>query len=334
MKIFYVSNLANKHSYTRSIEKEFRAAGNQVQSFEMYGFEDNSKYLDPNVSAIEQMNKDLVRSCLSWKPDMVFVFKGDTVLKKTLQVIKEKTRPIMATWWVDDPFCHWDGARNIRSFTNSVESLDIWDHFFIFDTYFLPRLKRLGVNNPYYLPNATDNDEFFPVTEVKEEEHAYYGSELSFMGTPDRLRAEMLRAVKDYQIKLWGVPWTSEEFAAFHVKDGISNDEARKVYYYTQINLNCHFLVNVNGANVRTFDIPACKGFLLTDDRSDITERLFRKGDEVVTYSDLSDLKNKCEYFLKHSDERSAIAENAYKKIIAKHLYKHRIEEILKVIQH
>jgi len=300
--------------------------------FEMYGFNDSPRYQNPLIPPIHQMNNDFVVQCLRFKPDVLLVFKGDTIFKDSLTIIKRKIRPLMATWWVDDPFMHWDGGGNIRPFTNTLASLYLWDYFFIYETYTLQRLKRIGVKNPYYLPNATDTDYFHTLRKNDAKDKYYYGADISFIGTPDRLRAEMIRALNNQQIKLWGPPWRDSYYQEKHVKSNLNAKEVCKVYHYTKINLNRHFMVNVTGANVRTFDIPACEGFLLTDDMADITNILYEKDREVVTYKNMRDLQNKVKYFLKHDRERKDIAKNARKKTIAKHLYKHRVKELLEII--
>lgn len=337
MRIFYVTNLANKHPYLFSIGKWLKKYGHEVECFEFYHFEANQKYSDPLIPRINQMNIDFVEQCMKFKPDMLLVFKGDTIFAESLKLIKRKIRPIMATWWVDDPFCYWDGACNIRPYEHTLKSLFLWDHFFIFETYSLKRLKRIGVKKAYYLPNATDSDYFYKIHKVNKEDKIYYGSDLSFIGTPCRQRGAMIKALRNYNnIKLWavpGMPWKDEYFKKYQIKNDLKFNEIRKIHNYTKINLNNHFFVNTTGANLRTFDIPACGGFLLTDRMSDITDNLYKEGQEVIVYDSLDDLRKKVDYYLKNEKERKEIAENARQTTLKKHLYEHRVKELLEVVR-
>lgn len=321
------------HPYTQEFGKWLSYFGHEVKNFESMRFETDSKYSDPIIPKIYQMNKEFIRVCQEFKPDLVLVFKGIYLLRESLELVKKTVRPIMATWWVDDPFTIWKCDYTTQPFEHVAKSLHVWDHFFIMDSYFIPRLKRIGVKNPYWLPMATDMQYFAVLKKRNAEDEAFYGGDISFVGTPTRLRAAMVRELRDFGIKLWGIPWRDPVFQKLQVKTNLKLAEIKKIYNYTKINVNNHCLVNVNGANVRVFDIPACEGFLLTDRMEDIVTRLFVEGKEVVTYTDFQDMRNKVKYYLKNEKERCEIAANARQKVLKKHLYKHRVEEILSVLR-
>jgi len=327
MRIFHVTLLKNKHPYLQSIVNWLKKYGNKVETFDFMEMDNASSF------NIIQLNLNFVEKCLKFKPDLLLVFKGDTIFKESLEIIKKKIRPIMAVWWVDDPFCKWDNAYFMTPYGNSLRSLFVWDYFFIYDTYFLTRLKKIGVNNPYYLPNATNDEFFYKIKDPQKDDIKYYGSDLSFVGTPSRLRAQMIRNLSDFNIKIWGIPWFDPFFKSLQVKINLDIDEVRKIHNYTKINLNCHLPGNVNGANVRTFDIPACGSFLLVDKCSDITNYLYKENEEVVVYNDFEDMVKKIKYYLKHDNEREQIEANAMRRTLKQHLYKHRVAELLQVIE-
>lgn len=332
MRIFHVTHLKNKHPYLDSIVKWLRHYGHEVEGFD---FIDLSRYTGSNEPVEVQMNRDLVEKCLAYKPDMLFVFKGHTIFRESLETIKKKIRPLMAVLWVDDPFAHWDDAFNIFPFKNSLQSLLLWDYFFVYDSYFIDRLEKLGVKNPYYLPNATDDQYFFKMETIEPGDREFYGADISFVGRPSRNRARMIKTFEGYNIRLWGGlgQWFDPYYKNLIKKEFVQVDEIRKVFNLTALNLNIHFPITVRGTNVRTFDIPACGGFLLTDHCKDITEKLFTADQEVVTYKDFKEMKQKADYYLAHEKERKEIAENARKKVLKKHLYKHRVAEFLDVIK-
>lgn len=329
MKIFYATNINNKHPYTQSIKKCFCDLGHEVITFENT---DISRYIGAQDEQIKQLNDDFVRECEAAQPDMLFMFKGEKITYASLAKIKKTIRPIMATWWVDDPFCTLSADFNMRPYENVLDSLLLWDYFFIYETFSLTRLKRLGVN-AHYLPNATDTDFFFPEKDIIS---ASYKSDISFIGTPFRERAKMVKVLKDNNpkadITLWGGNWQDVYFKNLVKKNRVSLEEVRQIYVCSQINLNSHFYNGTTGANVRTFDIPACRGFMLTDAMSDIINNLFVEGEEVITYKNYKDLSDKVSYFMENKDERDEIIDNAYNATINKHLYKYRIAEIMSTI--
>ncbi|MCP4156979.1 MAG: hypothetical protein GY757_55215, partial [bacterium] len=193
MRIFHVTHLKNKHPYLKSIIKWLKYYGHEVETFD-YADLDSYRHKDTDTPAEVQLNKGFVEKCLKYKPDVLFVFKGNTIFKESLEIIKKQVRPLMITLWVDDPFANWDDAFQIKPYTNNLQSLLLWDYFFIYDSYFIDRLKKLGVKNPYYLPNATDEDYFYKMDlqTISPEDKDYYRSEISFIGRPSRKRAYMI----------------------------------------------------------------------------------------------------------------------------------------------
>ena len=68
-------------------------------------------------------------------------------------------------------------------------------------------------------------------------------------------------------------------------------------------------------------------GFLLSNYQADFLD-LFVPGEDFVYYKSKGDLLQKVDYYLKHDEERKAIARNGHDKIVAKHTYRHRIKEM------
>ena len=93
----------------------------------------------------------------------------------------------------------------------------------------------------------------------------------------------------------------------------------------TSVNLtSCQMPTAVNQ---RVFDIPACGGFVISDEQKDLQE-LFGK-DEIVTFSDFDDLKEKVVFYKTRESERMRISRNARERIVKEHTYAHRITTML-----
>jgi spore maturation protein CgeB len=82
----------------------------------------------------------------------------------------------------------------------------------------------------------------------------------------------------------------------------------------------------------RTFEIPACGGFLLTG-MADNIEDYYIDGKEIVIFKNLDDLTEKCRYYLNHEEERLAIAEAGYKRTLLEHTYEKRFADIFKAME-
>ncbi len=103
------------------------------------------------------------------------------------------------------------------------------------------------------------------------------------------------------------------------------------IFHHSKINLNLTIPNIENGIPLRTFDILASGGFLLTDYRQEVCKQ-FENGKELVVFDGIKDLINKTEYYLTHPEERIQIARNGQKKVQQLHQYKNRLTEILHTI--
>ncbi|HEX9127213.1 MAG TPA: glycosyltransferase, partial [Methylomirabilota bacterium] len=68
-------------------------------------------------------------------------------------------------------------------------------------------------------------------------------------------------------------------------------------------------------------------------DFKDELPALFTPGEEVVAYRDLDEMKKHLTYYLAHPDEARAIGQNALKRALREHTLRHRIDEMLAVIE-
>ena len=105
-------------------------------------------------------------------------------------------------------------------------------------------------------------------------------------------------------------------------------DMAPYVFKTAKINLNISLRSIKSGIPLRAFDIMGAGGFLLTNFQADFLDD-FIPGEDFAYYESKKDLLDKIDYYLHHDAERSAIAENGLQKVVSRHTYKHRVEEIL-----
>jgi spore maturation protein CgeB len=81
----------------------------------------------------------------------------------------------------------------------------------------------------------------------------------------------------------------------------------------------------------RNFEVPGCGGFLLTE-RVPHLERYFELGTEVAVYDTADELVEQVGYWLAHDEERAAVAEAGYQRVMAEHTYDHRFEAIFTAV--
>lgn len=105
-------------------------------------------------------------------------------------------------------------------------------------------------------------------------------------------------------------------------------DMAPYVFKHAKINLNITLRSIKSGIPLRAFDVLGAGGFLLTNYQNDFSD-CYVPGEDFVYYESKEDLLSKIDYYLKHEDERIAIAKNGFERTAANHTYKYRIEEML-----
>lgn len=262
-----------------------------------------------------------------FKPDMVFVMAQAPMTAETISRLKELNVPVVF-WFVED-------FRVLKYWRDIASS---YDHFFTIQRgEFSNLLEQAGCRNNYYLPQACMADMHKP-TSLSENQKKDYSCDLSFMGAGYYNRRKAFPRLVDFDFKIWGTGWDLNSELGRHIQkkgEKVSTEETVLIYNGTKINLNLHSSsfhegVNEKGdfVNNRTFEIAACSGFQLVDEREELPD-LFNIGEEMITYNSMDDLRRKIEYYLERPEERKEIAERARKRVLREHTFESRMAEML-----
>lgn len=108
--------------------------------------------------------------------------------------------------------------------------------------------------------------------------------------------------------------------------------EMNKVFYLSKINLNVTLPSIETGIPQRVFDIMGAGGFVLTNYQAEMDD-LFDIGEEIETFRNLDELKEKTAYYLSHEQERLRIALNGYRKVQNEFSYSHQMSKILQIVK-
>ena len=144
-----------------------------------------------------------------------------------------------------------------------------------------------------------------------------------------RLRLELLGALHEkLPLAIYGDElWAKAFGAAARGKANYFDDTIVEVYNRHAVHVNISKFQLVSAINQRPFDIAACGGLVLTDERECLRE-LF-SSDEIVSYSCAEELVELAGHYMSHAVERQAIAERARARVLAEHTYAQRIRQIL-----
>lgn len=101
----------------------------------------------------------------------------------------------------------------------------------------------------------------------------------------------------------------------------------------TKITVNRHISVSENYANnMRLYESTGVGSMLITDDKLNLNE-LFRINKEIISYKNVSELKNKILYYLKHDKERQKITYAGQRRTLKDHSYPVMIKQLIKIIE-
>jgi len=200
--------------------------------------------------------------------------------------------------------CYWEIDNHINK-GQDVDKYQKVDKVFVTQKIFLPLYPK---EKTVWLPNAADP-----------EKHRLYADEpimydVGFLGndTYPRRRDLLEKIGAKYKL-LRSTAKPGEEWS-------------RKLS-------RCKILFNCSMAddlNMRAFE-SISNGRLLLTDKVHGQDELLKDGEHYVSFKDWPDLDQKISYYLKHEKEREKIAKTGAAFIRAKHTYRHRLEEILKV---
>ena len=274
------------------------------------------------------MNERLVEKVNDFRPDLVFVLKGIFIFPETLRRVKENTNALLFNFNPDSPFTPVNSSRYL------LDSLTIYDCLFIWGKFLIPELQQAGANRVEYLSFAHDPELHYPVS-VTDEEKERYGSDIVFIGTWEKQREKWLENLVDYDLKIWGNSWEKLKWSSplrqKWMRKPVIGEEFAKVCHSSKIVLNFIRAQNGNAHNMRTFEVPACQGFLLTE-RTEEQGEFFEEEKEMACFNDAEELREQIERYLNDEESRERMARAARKKAF-EHTYERRAKRIIDVFE-
>lgn len=258
---------------------------------------------------------DILNVAKVYKPNLIFVIKGENLGPDFLEEIKREIRNAILINWFPDPINQWDLMVKISSH---------YDFYFDSDPQTVSMLKKIGRQNVHNLPFAAE------VEELTDFDKKF---DVSFIGTFSPYRENYLKALTPFSLNIWGDPrWFNSHLKNFVRGGRIGQKEMKDIIKRSKININIHHNVARSGTNLRTFEVVGSGGFLLSEYMPDL-KRLFKIDEEIVCFKNKQELKAKVDYFLKNEKERVKIAAQGFQKVRSTHSYNKRLDELLSIIK-
>ncbi|WP_144550634.1 glycosyltransferase [Bacillus sp. X1(2014)] len=319
MNILFISSgfLGIYPIFEDTIEKAFKTMNHSIAKI-------TPMYTEETVELIESLD-----------PDFVFAFVGYKVDYKLIQILKQRGTTL-GVWLTEDPYY----------IDQSVNLIEQYDYIFTID---IGACEFYNIRFPnkkiYHLPLGTDPTLYYPANIPN-----HYLYDLCLIGYPYTNRIELIKHILDqtsYSLLLVGPNWSKFiNYKNNHqlkiINKWIKPEFVRQIFSLSKIILNPHrsynFHKNQNtlgieskSINNRTFDIAACGGFQLIENKLDLTLH-FDTSREIVPYNNFDECVHLINQFVMDENSRNFYSQNARERILTDHTFTHRIELLLKQI--
>jgi len=269
-------------------------------------------------------NKRIINSVIKYKPELIFIIKGNNIYKRTLKRIKAINKHIFIVSWTADNMIKKHNTSYY--FENSIPEYDI---HFTTKSNIINELYSAGAKKVKFLNKAFSIYDHFP--EVYDKVFDY---NVLFIGSAEDERYLYMKYLSENGIKvnifgnMWGNKYKSNENLIIHRKELIGLNY-RKAISSSKITLCFLRKINDDLQTDRTMEIPACRGLMLAE-RTEEHLKLFKEGIEAVYFESKEELLEKVKFYLKNVKLADQIKKNGYEKCInSKYNFDEMIRKIL-----
>jgi hypothetical protein len=265
-------------------------------------------------------------------PELVLVVKGTYLHGKTVRRIRQEI-PVV-NYYPDNPYCGVPLSPKQPSALRRdlIEIFKEYSRVFIWEKNLVSKLEGAGVAAAY-LPFGVDPEQYRPGETYNVAESAA-APEAVFIGGWRRKRENHLAAIQRHRVGLWGPGWESvaRRFQGRHLVNltPAYGRDCAVLYASAQVSLNIVDDLNMPGHNMRTFEIPASGGVMLscyTAEQADF----FPEGEAAWYYREPGEIDGILEELRQDRKAQERIKAAAMK-IAQDHDYKFRAMKLLQEI--
>ena len=276
----------------------------------------------------------ILQACRELQPDVLFTVKGTGLTRPMLEEAGVGgTRVVM--YYPDYKF-------NYAGIDQS--SFSAYHLFVTTKTFQVPWLQdRLGPTRVAYVPHGyVDATHQSVMTRVEEYDYRfdvlYAGNHSPYK---QRWLSELLEFRPGTDLAIVGNRWREQQ-PRVAIQDGAFLGEQQGVGYAMAIQLariNVAFHLGPTGSDwqdlvsTRTFEIPACGGFMLHIDNEEVRE-FFEPGVEIDVFSSAEELRDKISYYLPRPELRQQMIQRAYARCVPAYGYMSRAAKIHQELVH
>jgi spore maturation protein CgeB len=278
-----------------------------------------------------EYNQLILDSASQLRPDILLAFKGSFVQPRTLEILRQSQVALYNYYPDTSPTAH-DRllAESIREYDCVFYTKKFWG---------LTPPQVLADRAVAFLPHGYDSDVHKPLP-LDDQDTADYGHDVTVIAShtsyKELLLSALLRHRPNLDLHIYGSRWETSRSPELqsHIRGiPIYGSQYAKAARAAQICLGI-MSGKVEGVSqgdettTRTFEIPACGGFMLHERTPELLE-LYEEGREVACFGSVEELASKIDYYLAHPEERNAIARAGHARCVPAYSYDSRVKAIL-----
>ena len=265
------------------------------------------------VARNERLVNDAIRGAVTARQyDLICVIKGLSVERHTLEAARQANAMAKIICWTCD-----DLALPHNQTPTFLGAAPAYDMIFTAKSNNIKynELVRIGFRRVEFIYQAYSEHDHFPM----KSKTSLFRDKVLFIGYAEQERFALMNHLAEHGIvvHVYGTGWERRRYMrrrhenlVLHFRPLLGRDYAEAI---SNAAINLCFLRKQNRDlhTSRTFEIPACAGFMLAE-RTAEHLYLFKEGDEAEYFDGRDELLDKTRFFLDHAHEREAIAERGY----------------------
>ena len=287
---------------------------------------------------------------LDFNPELIIVLKGLEMSYTTTKAVKDMYPKATFTNWFFDVY-----IANAKIWENDKyhNTLRLFDFYMCSLEGVADNLKKHGFENAVHIGEACypplHGEQYINNFQVGK-----YGSDVAFIGSVGmtgihKNRVEFLSKIAQagFDLKIWGDIVGEPKSIPLDIREcrtGVSalNETHSQVCQSSLINIGIDQDTTLkNSWSARIYRIICAGGLYLSTPTRGIQKVFKTNGlhdeitsdQEIVIFYSEEDLVHKLDFLLENDKIRESIAKNGQKKVLAEHTFKHRINEIIQLIE-
>ncbi|MBI1923411.1 glycosyltransferase [Candidatus Poribacteria bacterium] len=280
-------------------------------------------------------NESIIYACQTETFDVIWIDKGITVKRAILSKVKEIQPDACLVHYNTDDIMY-----KKSTFSYYLKSLDLYDVHFTTNKYNRKELENLGAKHVYHTELCYDPPLHRPM-ELSEEEMLRFSADVGFIGhwepTTEKMILSLINSNAGLNLKVWGENWhkarRKEGLKSYVQFKSVWGENYAKAISATKINLCFLSKWNRNTTAARSFEIPACGGFLLAE-RTEEHTAYYEEGKEADFFSTPEELGDKVKFYIVHDDLRESIAQKGRERCLRSgYSWQDRMQQMMSTVE-